>query len=421
MGRNFGRKLHKLSATAVQKLKAPGYHGDGGGLWLQVSPTLTKSWVFRYTLAGKAREMGLGPLYTVTLADARDKALACRRQLLEGIDPMEARNAARLTAAAAAARALTFDQCAEKYIESHRAGWRNGKHADQWVNTLEEYASPHFGKLNVAAVDTAHVVKALQPIWQEKTETAKRLRGRIESVLAWATVRGFRSGDNPARWRNHLDQLLPAPTKIAKVEHHAALPYARMHEFMKALRSHHSVAARAVELIALTAVRTSEAFNASWNEFDLVEAKVWTIPAARMKAGREHRVPLAPAAMRVLEKLRQHGSGTDLLFPGAKEGKPLSNMAGLMLLRRLGYGAFTVHGLRSTFRQWAAECTNFPREVAEHALAHQLPDKVEAAYQRGDLFTKRIKLMQAWAEYCDRDPAAAVVKPIRPRSSSATA
>lgn len=413
MGKTVGRKLHKLSATQVQKCKEPGYHGDGGGLWLQVSPSLSKSWVFRYTLAGKAREMGLGPLHTVGLAGAREKALACRRQLLEGIDPIDARDTAKRTAAAAAARVLTFDQCSEQYIETHRAGWRNAKHAEQWTNTLKEYVSPHFGKLNVAMVDTSLVLKALQPIWQEKTETAKRLRGRIESVLAWATVRGFRSGDNPARWRNHLDQLLAAPTKIAKVEHHAALPYARMYEFMKALRGHNSTAARAVQLIAFTAVRTSEAFNARWNEIDM-DAKVWVVPAERMKAGREHRIPLTPAAMTVLDQMRELTGGKGYIFPGAKEGKPLSNMAGLMLLRRLGFGDFTVHGLRSTFRQWAAECSNFPREVAEHALAHQLPDRVEAAYQRGDLFIKRAKLMQAWADFCRRDPEqGAVVQAVR--------
>lgn len=392
--------MHKLSAAKVAKTSKPGHYGDGGGLWLQVSASGTKSWVFRFTRAGKAREMGLGALHTITLSEARERAGGCRKLLVDGIDPIERRNAGKQTAAAEAARALTFDQCAEQYIEAHRAGWRNDKHAAQWTATLATYASPIFGKLPVAAVDTALVMKVLSPIWTEKTETAKRVRGRIESVLAWATVQGLRHGDNPARWRNHLDKLLAAPEKVAAVQHHAALPYSRMGEFMALLRAHPGTSARAVELVILTAARTSEVFSATRSEFDLDRA-VWTVPKERMKAGREHRVPLSDAALALLRAATPE-EGADYIFPGGKEGRPLSNMAGLQLLKRMGFGDYTVHGFRSTFRDWAREQTNFPREVAEAALAHVVKDKTEAAYARGDLLEKRALLMQAWADYCAR-------------------
>lgn len=415
------RLLHKLTAVKVQKLKVAGYHGDGGGLWLQVTPALTRSWVFRFMLAGKAREMGLGPVHTVGLADARERALACRRLLLDGIDPIEARTNARRTAVAAAARVLTFDECAEQYIAEHSAGWRSELHARQWRDTLRQYASPIFGKLDVAMIDTALVMKVLQPNWKVRTETAKRLRGRIENVLGWATARGYRSGDNPARWRGHLDQLLAAPTKIAPVVHYPALPYARMNELMVAVRAEDSTVARAVELIALTAARTGEVFMADWSEFDLA-GKTWTVPAERMKAGEEHRAPLSPPALRVLEKMRRKTGGKGLVFPRSDEddAKPLSNIAGMSLLRRLGFGDFTVHGLRSSFRQWAAECSAAPAEVAEACLAHKLKDKTVAAYQRSDLLAKRAALMTAWAIHCGRPwGASATVTPIGARGKAA--
>ncbi len=339
-------------------------------------------------------------MHTVSLAEARDKAAVCRKQLVDGIDPIEARATQRLTAQAAAARALTFDQCAEQYIETHRAGWRNEKHASQWTATLATYAGPVFGKLPVDAVDTALVMKALSPIWTTKTETAKRLRGRIESVLAWATVQKMRSGDNPARWRGHLDNLLASPEKVAKVEHHAALPYVNAGAFMQELRAEQGTSARAVEFVILTAARTSEVFNATRGEFDL-DSGVWTIPGDRMKSGRPHRVPLSAPAL-ALVQAAVSDEGSDYVFQGAKQMGPLSNMAGLMLLKRMGYADMTVHGFRSTFRDWCAEQTNFPREVAEAALAHVVKDKTEAAYQRGDLLEKRALLMQAWAEYCSR-------------------
>lgn len=402
--------MHKLSAAKVAKTSKPGHYGDGGGLWLQVSASGTKSWVFRFTRAGKAREMGLGALHTITLAEARERAAGCRKLLVDGIDPIERRNAGKQTAAAEAARALTFDQCAEQYIEAHRAGWRNDKHAAQWTATLATYASPVFGALPASAVDTSLIMKVLSPIWTEKTETAKRVRGRIESVLAWATVQGLRHGDNPARWRNHLDKLLAAPEKVAAIQHHAALHYAAVPEFLRALRAQPGTSARAVELVILTAARTSEVFNASFSEFDL-QAKVWTIPAERMKAGREHRVALSDAAV-ALVRAAAPEKGADYVFPGAKEGRPLSNMAGLQLLKRMGRNDITVHGFRSSFRDWAREQTNFPREVAEAALAHVVKDKTEAAYARGDVLAKRAKLMQAWADYCARPAAAGAVVPM---------
>lgn len=415
MGSAVGRSIHKLSATAVAKAKEPGYYGDGGGLWLQVSASATKSWVFRFALAGRAREMGLGPLHTVTLADAREKATECRRLLLDGLDPIEARKARRLTATAAAAKALTFDEAATKYIEANRAGWRNAKHAAQWQSTLDTYAAPVFGKLPVAAIDTALVRKALDPIWTTKTETATRVRSRIEAVIAWADKVEDRERLNPARWKGHLDKLLANPRKVAKAEHHAALPHARIGAFMAALRAEKGTAARAVELIVLTACRTSEAFEAQLAEFDLA-GKVWTIPGERMKSGRPHRVPLSRQAVKLLAGLAVE-QGSAFVFPGAKEGKPLSNMAGLKLLQRMGLGDYTVHGFRSTFRDWAAEQTNFPRELAEAALAHVLKDKTEAAYQRSDLLEKRARLMQAWADYCDRIATPAAVTPIHARKA----
>ena len=424
MGRNVGsqvgrRGIEKLSALQVQRLKAPGYHGDGGGLWLQVSSAGTKSWVFRYTL-GKAREMGLGPLHTISLAEARAKARACRQQVLDGIDPIEARRAGKLTERAAAAKAaMTFQQAAEAYVEAHRAGWKNVKHADQWANTLRDYAYPTIGALPVSAVDTGLVVQLLEPIWREKTETASRVRGRVESVLDWATVRGHRSGDNPARWRGHLDKLLPKPTKVAKVRNHPALPYVEVGAFMKVLRAEKGIAARALEFIILTAARTSEVIGGKWSEVDR-GAKAWTVSAERMKAGREHRVPLSAAALRVLRQMRELGGKPgDYVFPGAKSDKPMSNMACLKLLERMGRASITVHGFRSTFRDWAAETTNYSREVAEMALAHTIKDATEAAYRRGDLFDKRARLMEAWATYCGRVATTATVTPIATRRKPA--
>jgi integrase len=394
----MGRQVEKLSALAVSRAKTRGYLGDGGGLYLQVSASGSKSWVFRFKDHGRLREMGLGPLHTVGLAEARKRAAACRQMRLDGTDPIAVKKAGKLKAKLEAARALTFRQCAEAYIEAHKAGWQNAKHAAQWPSTLKTYAYPVFGGLPVQAVDVALIAKVLEPIWKAKTETASRLRGRIERVLDWATVRGYRQGDNPARWRGHIDQLLPARSRVQRVQHHAALPYAEIGQFMAALREQESTSALALEFLILTATRTAEVIGATWSEVDL-DAALWTIPPERMKAKKEHRVPLSKQTLAILRRLHKHRAG-EFVFMGARPGKPLSNMALLTLLERVGHADLTVHGFRSTFRDWAAERTNFPREVAEHALAHSLPDKVEAAYRRSDLFEKRCQMMEVWSRYC---------------------
>jgi integrase len=393
------RTINKLSATKVSKTTTPGFHGDGGGLYLQVTKPGVKSWLFRYMINGKARGMGLGPLHTVSLSEARVLALAARKQLLAGLDPLEVKKGDAADHQAKRAKSKTFDECTTAYIEAHRSAWKNEKHGDQWANTLATYASPHFGNMPAAAINTALVMKALEPIWTEKTETATRVRGRIESVLDWATVRGYRTGDNPARWKGHLDHLLPKPAKVQKVVHHPALPYADAADFMHSLRNQEGAAAAALELLILTATRTSEVIQARWNEFD-IEAKIWTIPAERMKAGKEHRIPLSSAAIRILKTRHEQRIG-EFVFPGQKKEKPLSNMALLQLLKRMDRTDITAHGFRSTFRDWVGETTSYPREVAEAALAHLLQDKAEAAYARGDLFEKRILMMQGWADFID--------------------
>lgn len=399
MGVTVRRKFHRLTAKAVTNIKTPGYIADGGGLYLQISPAITKSWVFRYTIAGKAREMGVGPLHTVTLAEARQKAADARKLLLVNVDPIAARDSRVASQALNAARAIPFDQCAAAYIKAHRAGWKNEKHIDQWKNTIRDYCGPVFGALPVQAVDTGTVLKALEPIWTSKPETASRLRGRIEKILDWATVRTYRTGDNPARWRGHLDKLLPRLDKRKRVKHHPALPFDDVGAFMDDLRAQDGLVARALELLILTATRTGEVIGAKWDEFDM-DAALWTIPAERMKAHREHRIPLSPRAMKVLQGLLKTRQG-DYVFPGRKVDTPISNMAMLELLKRMGKTRLTVHGFRSTFRDWAAERTSYPREVCEMALAHAIGDQVEAAYRRGDLFEKRRRLMADWTKHCD--------------------
>ncbi|MBC7103815.1 MAG: integrase arm-type DNA-binding domain-containing protein [Parvibaculum sp.] len=406
----MARSQHKLTAVKVARLTKPGRYGDGGGLWLQVAAGGSRSWLFRFMRDGKAREMGLGALMTVTLAEAREKARECRKALSEGLDPIEARDGIRKAAAVDAARAVTFREAAERYIEAHRPGWKNAKHADQWGSTLEAYVYPTIGALPVAAVDVALVLKCIEPIWSTKPETAGRVRGRIESVLDWAAARGYRTGDNPARWRGHLDKLLPPKSKVAKVKHHAAMPYADVPAFMAELRDRSDNSSRCLEFAVLTASRTGEAIGARLEEIDL-SAKVWTIPAERMKGGREHRAPLSDRALEIVRSMPREG---DFVFPGAKAGQPLSNMALLMTLRRMGHEDLTAHGFRSSFRDWAAEQTAFPNEVAEMALAHAVGDKVEAAYRRGDLLAKRRQLMDAWAKFCSSPrTAGADVLPIK--------
>ena len=394
----MARTVNKLTALKVARAVAPGLYSDGGGLYLQISDAGTKSWTFRFKQGGRARDMGLGALSSVGLADARLKAADCRRLRQEGIDPIEDRKAARARAALDAAKATTFKDAAASYIALHRAGWRNDKHASQWKNTLETYVEPKIGSVAVRAIDTALVLKVLEPIWTTKPETANRVRGRIEAILDWAKVRGLREAENPARWRGHLDRSLPPRTKVRRVKHHAALPYVDLPEFIAALRAQAGTASRALEFTILTAARTAETIRAVWDEVNTAE-KVWVIPADRMKAGREHRVPLSTRALTILrdeEEVRTSG----YVFPGGKAGKPLSNMAMTEVLRRMGRDDITVHGFRSTFRDWAAERTNFPSEVVEMALAHVIGDKVEAAYRRGDLFEKRRRLMAEWETFC---------------------
>ncbi len=360
-------------------------HGDGGGLYLQVTPSGARTWIFRFKLGGRAREMGLGPTHTVSLAEAREKARECRKLVLEGIDPIEARNAKRAEARLAAATAMTFEQCADRYIEAHKAGWKNPKHAAQWPSTLQTYVYPVFGSLPVQAIDVGLVMKVLEPLWTVKPETASRVRGRIESVLDWATARGYRQGENPARWKGHLENLLPARSKVAKVKHHAALPYSEIPDFVAGLREQEGIAARALEFLILTAARTGEVIGAKWAEVDL-EARLWVVPGERMKAGREHRVPLSEAVIAILRPLSEARTG-EFVFPGGRPVKPLSNMAMLKLLQRMGRGDLTAHGFRLSFSDWCAEQTNFPAEVREMALAHTVSDKVEATAANGSMGT----------------------------------
>jgi integrase len=331
------RTTGRLTAIAVQRARKPGLYADGGGLYLQLSGAAGRSWIFRYMLRGKAGAMGLGSVADVPLARARALAQECRRELQQGIDPIGARKAREAEVRLASATAKTFQQCAESYIKAHRAGWRNTKHAYQWAATLATYAYPVFGSLPVAAIDVGLIMKALEPIWQEKTETASRLRGRIESVLDWATVRGYRKGDNPARWRGQLQSLLPSRARVRRVEHYPALPYIELGTFMASLRAQEGIAAKALEFLILTVTRTGETIGARWDEFNLDEA-MWVVPPARIKAGREHRVPLSAPALGIVRDLAKTKLG-DSVFPGRRTGKPLSDMALLALLIRSHQGA----------------------------------------------------------------------------------
>ena len=346
--------------------------------------------------------MGLGPCALVTLAEARAKAVEARNALLEGYDPLEAKAARRANARLEAAKGMTFNDCAERMMSSHEAAWKNPKHEQQWRNTLATYGYPAFGDLPVGSVDTGLVLKRIEPIWTTKPETAGRVRGRIEAVLDWAKARGYRDGENPARWRGHLDKLLPNRRKVRSVRNHPALPYAELPAFMAELRSRQSVSARALEFAILTAARTSEVIGATWPEIDIA-AKVWTIPAERMKAGKEHRVPLSERAVEIAGRPAARGRHL-LRVLGGRAGKPLTNMAMLELMRGMRPASgYVPHGFRSTFRDWAAERTSYPSEVVEMALAHAIESKVEAAYRRGDLFDKRAHLMRDWAFYTGRN------------------
>ncbi len=424
----MGRKATALTAAKV-KTAGPGRYGDGNGLYLFVRSAEARFWVFRYTRNGRMREMGLGRAgaddAAVKLADARDRAADLHKMVRAGIDPLDHREAKEAEAAAeaqrAAVRAISFRTVTERYLKAHEKSWRNPKHRAQWRNTLDTYAHPHLGDLPVGDVATEHVLAALEPIWRVKPETATRVRGRIEAVLDYARSRDWRTGENPARWRGHLANLLPARGKVAPVEHHAALPWAEIGAFLPVLRAQAGVSAKALEFAVLTAARTGETLGARWGEIDLA-AKVWTVPAGRMKAGREHRVPLSAPALAVLTdiaKLRTTDNAEAFVFPGAADGQPLSIMAMTMVLRRMKRGDLTVHGFRSTFRDWVGEATATPREVAEAALAHTVADKTEAAYARGDLFEKRRRLMDQWARFTALPPRADNVRSLHGSGTTA--
>jgi integrase len=400
-----------LTTKRVAKLTEAGRYGDGHGLYLQVTPAGVRSWLLRYERAGRERWMGLGPLHTFTLDEARARARQARQQLADGIDPLDARKAERAERALDAAKAMTFADAARQYFDQHEGKWKNRKHRAQFLATLRDYALPVLGRLPVAAIDTGLVLRCIEPIWQSKTETASRVRGRIEAILDWATVRGYRAGDNPARWNGHLGEVLPARGQIKKIQHHPALPFAEVPHFITQLAGREGMGARALEFLILTAARSGEASGAKWSEIDL-EAKAWTVPASRMKGGREHRVPLSDRALEILRALPREA---DFVFAGERRGTAVAGTAMANLLGRMGRRDVTVHGFRSAFRDWAAETTGYPNHVIEMALAHAIGDKVEASYRRGDLLAKRARLMADWAKYCITRPADAAgsVVPIR--------
>ena len=394
----MGRKAIEKGAVQVARLRTPGLHFVGGvdGLALQVLPTGGRTWVLRVTVGSKRRVMGLGGYPDVPLSQAREAARQARAKIREGIDPIEEAKANQSALKASQAAALTFKQCALSYIESQEAKWDSPKSAQQWQNTLTTYAFPHMGDLLVRDVDLPQVLASLEPIWYTKTETASRLRGRIEAVLDYAKVRKYRTGDNPAAWRGHLDKILPAPNKVGKKQHYPAIHFSEIGEFMPKLRQVDGLGAKALEFTILTAARSGEVRGATWSEFDLATG-LWVVPGERMKAGKEHRVPLTKAVLDLLKSLPRF-MDNDLVFVAARGGM-ISDATMSAVLKRMDVKAVP-HGFRSTFRDWASECTNYPGEMAEMALAHTVGDKVEAAYRRGDLYMKRVRMMNDWAKFC---------------------
>lgn len=394
------KRVKELSALEVGRLKVEGMHPVGGipGLYLQITGN-ARSWILRAMVGSKRRDMGLGSFPAVTLANAREKARDAREKISAGVDPIRERSEAQSQLKVKQLKAVTFAAAVRAYLDAKEGEWKSAKHRQQWENSLENYAVPVLGPILVADIHQEHILAVLEPIWKTKTETASRIRGRIEQILDWATVRKLRTGENPAQWRGRLDKLLAKPSKIAKVEHFAALGSSQMRNFLTELRQKSGNGARALELLVLTAARSGEVRGATWAEIDLQTAQ-WTIPAARMKANVEHRVPLSKAAIALLSAQPKE-EGTDLVFPGTK-GQPLSDMTLTGIMRRMGLDAVP-HGFRSTFRDWVSEHTSFPADVAEMALAHTIANKTEAAYRRGDLYAKRAQLMQAWADFCERD------------------
>lgn len=398
--------MGKLTAKTVQKIireGTPGLTNDGDGLYLKVGKSLGASWIYRFKIAGRSRDMGLGSYPAVSLAEAREAVAENRKKVKVGIDPVDERRRFAGNLILSEPIIPNFTQCAARYIRSHRRGWRNKKHARQWVSTLKTYAVPLIGNKPVDSIDTQDIVAVLTPIWHLKTETAKRVQGRIENVLDYAIVHEYRSTANAARWRGHLDKLLAKPSRIQQVAHHPAMPYNDVPRFLALLGQNQYMSSKALQLLIHTATRTSEVLHATWSEFD-IEKRVWTIPAERMKARREHRVPLTDQVIANLKGLPRHADNP-YVFPGARYGRPLSNMAMLQLMRGLDIGVggqegnYVPHGFRSSFRDWSGEVTSFPRDVAEMALAHTIQNKVEAAYRRGDLFEKRREMMQSWSDF----------------------
>ena len=407
----MAKLVKQLKDLQVKRLSKPGSYPDGEGLYIQIRDSGAKDWFYRYEIGGRGRKRGLGSYPTISLEKARDEALLCRQLRKEGIDPIDYYNDLATKKNLEKAKSTTFKECALAYIDTHKHGWRNEKHESQWRNTLETYAYPFIGNLPVQAIDIDLVMKVLEPIWFDKTETASRVRQRIENILDWATVRNLRQGDNPALWRGRLDKLLPKRSKIQKPKHFAAMDYRVLPEYFKSLREKDTIASKALAFTLLTATRNGEARAATRPELD-DKANAWVIPDNRMKAGREHRIPLSKEASDIIKEMEPFKKVTvDFIFPGLAKGKPI-NEAALMKLLKKDHPTLTIHGFRSSFRDWCAEQTNYPREVAEAALAHTIKDKTEAAYQRGDMFEKRRKLMNAWAEYCLNDKGNSEVVPI---------
>jgi integrase len=408
-----------LTAKRIAKfLKTPGKYWDGRGLMLRVRSKTNASWVFRYQRDGKEHQLGLGPYYLVSLKEAREKALDLKRKLLNKIDPLSERRDDAARRAVAAAKSMTFEEAARAFFNAHEKEWRNPKHRAQFWTLIGRYVNPIIGKLPVAAIDTSLVMKVLEQrhadhpdgdLWHAVPQSASRVRGRIENILDWAVAHELRTGENPARWKGHLIFKLAKTGKIAKTVHFAACPYSQLPAFMVELRSREGWGSRALAFAILTAARTGEVVGARWDEIDL-DTAVWTVPASRMKMGREHRVPLSDAAITLRGLLRD--AGNPFVFPGSRAGRGLSDMAMTTVLRRMGRGDITVHGFRSSFRDWAAERMNFPSEVVEKALAHTIGSKVQEAYQRGDMFEKRRRVMSAWADFCAGVPSSADVLPI---------
>jgi integrase len=415
LGVNHRGGIHRLKAAMLRSTR-PGLYADGGGLYLQITEAknggVNRSWLFRYK-AGKDRDrwMGLGATHTISLAEAREAALQCRKARLAGIDPIAQRDKQRAGEAQASAKVVTFGEATAAYVRAHAASWRNAKHATQWPASLRKYVFPTLGSVPVSAIDTPLVLKCLRPVWERIPETASRIRGRVEAVLDWCGAAGYRQGENAARWSGHLEHLLPSPGKTKPAQHHAAMAVAEVPAFMAALRAQQGTAARALEFAILTAARSGEVFFADFSE---IEGDIWIVPAERMKRGRAHEVPLSKRALEIIEQMRAQRSG-DFVFSGRDGQKPLGQTGLRHVLKQLGRRDLTVHGFRSAFRDWAGDHTAFPREVAEAALGHAIGDKVEAAYRRGTALEKRRKLMEAWARFCAAPAPVGKVVPLRGR------